>query len=635
MANSEDIADIANELDHRKTKLIDLAAHRRFSPVFPLIRRPVEQTLGIDHFNHYYDLYLRKFEAAGRDSERAWKLALETIGVEYRVEAEDLEKVPAKGPLLAVANHPFGGVEGVVMGAMLLEARKDVKILGNYLLKKMEGLADRIIPVDPFGGPDAVKANLRGLKEAMAWLKGGGALVAFPAGEVSSFRFQKSRVEDPPWSSHVAAMARKTKASVLPVFFPGKNSLVFQLAGLFHPRLRTALLPRETVKKSDSQIRAVIGKPISCKRLERFDSDAEAVNYMRMVVYFLNNRCKGRSKGIKAFVPKAVRKKESFKYDIVSPVDPELLEKDVAGLPPESLLIDKGELSVHVAFAHEMPRMTREIGRLRELTFRKVGEGSGKPLDLDRFDDYYRHLFLWNKEQKELAGAYRLGLTDRIIEENGPRGLYTYKLFKFRPGFTDRLGNAIEFGRSFIRPEYQKKFNSLMLLWKGIGEFIARNPRYHMLFGAVSISREYQRVSKNLMVRFLRENRFDDSLSRLVSPRNPFRARRVKGIDREALRSSLKDLDDVSVLISEIEEDGKGIPVLLRQYLKLNGKLLCFNVDKTFSDVVDGLLMVDLNETDARILNKFMGAEGLRKFKAYQEAAFDRDLKGTHEERAA
>jgi hypothetical protein len=177
-----------------------------------------------------------------------------------------------------------------------------------------------------------------------------------------------------------------------------------------------------------------------------------------MVVYFLDNRCNEPAKGIQSIVPKVARKKNKFSYGIVSPVAPELLERDIAGLSRKSLLLDRGELSVHIAFSHEIPHLMREIGRLRELTFRKVGEGSGKPMDLDRFDDHYRHLFLWNKEKKELAGAYRLGLTDRIIERNGARGLYTYKLFKFRPGFTDRIENAIEFGRSFIRPEYQKKF---------------------------------------------------------------------------------------------------------------------------------------------------------------------------------
>jgi putative hemolysin len=292
------------------------------------------------------------------------------------------------------------------------------------------------------------------------------------------------------------------------------------------------------------------------------------------------------------------------------------LQADLAGLPQDQRLIDGGDFAVYIARALQIPNLLNEIGRLREITFRDAGEGTGKAVDLDRFDDHYQHLFLWNHASDELVGAYRLGLTDIILAHCGTRGLYTNQLFRYKPALLKRLTCAIEFGRSFIRHEYQRKFNSLMLLWKGIGAFVAQNPQYNLLFGPVSISNDYHTVSRDLIVRFLQAKRFDATLSRFVAPRKPYRTGFFMRGNGRMLHAGVNDLDDISLLISEIERDGKGIPILLRQYLKLNGRLICFNIDREFSDVVDGLLMVDLRKTDPRLLKRFMGEEGVERFTA-------------------
>ena len=221
----------------------------------------------------------------------------------------------------------------------------------------------------------------------------------------------------------------------------------------------------------------------------------------------------------------------------------------------------------------ERMRHLREIGRLREITFRDANEGTGRAVDLDRFDAHYLHLFLWNHASAELVGAYRLGLTDVILGHYGARGLYTNQLFRYKPALLKWLASAIEFGRSFIRPEYQKKFNSLMLLWKGIGAFVAQNPQYNLLFGPVSISNDYHTVSRDLIVRFLQTKRFDTSLSRFVAPRKPYRARVLMGGTGRLLHTAVNDLEDITLLISEIEKDGKGESALIRVGSK--GGLTC------------------------------------------------------------
>jgi putative hemolysin len=522
-----------------------------------------------------------------------------------------------------VANHPFGALEGVILGAVLLKVRPDLKILGNYLLKHIIGIRDTIISVDPFDTKHSAASNLKGLKETIRWVKGGGMLATFPAGEVSSLKLRQGRVIDPAWSSHIGGIIRRTKATALPVYFPGRNGVVFQILGLLHSGYRTALLPRELINKRNKQINVHIGKAFSWRKLQRFETDEKMMSYLRVNTYFLGNRVHDKKQGSIIFAKR--NPVESRPEPIIEPVSPSLLKKDVIALPAERRLVQNGDYTVYIARSSQIPNVLNEIGRLRELTFREVQEGTGNSVDLDHFDSYYLHLFIWNQEKEELVGAYRLGLADKILRTYGRKGLYTSTLFRFKPEFDHQLVNAIEAGRSFIRSAYQKKFNSMVLLWRGIGEFFVQNPHYKILFGPVSISRDYHTISKNLIVRFLKTNNFDPQLSRLVNPRNSYRSGRIEGVSSKIIKSSFQDIDDISLLISEIENDGKGVPILLRHYLKLNGSLISFNADKAFSSVVDGLLLVDLTKTDPKLLRRFMGEKGFEAFTRYHQALPEED----------
>jgi len=284
----------------------------------------------------------------------------------------------------------------------------------------------------------------------------------------------------------------------------------------------------------------------------------------------------------------------------------------VASLSADALLAANGDLEVYCASAEAIPHLLQEIGRLRELTFRDTGEGTGKSSDLDLYDSYYLHLFVWNRARDEVVGAYRLGLADEILRRYDKKGLYTFSLFRYRQRLLHRINPALELGRSFVRPEYQRSFSPLLLLWKGIGTFVARHPRYRILFGPVSISNEYHSLSQQLMVAFLRDNSYQAGLARLVRPRRPFRNGR-----RRPEYAHIRDIEALSELIAQIEGDAKGAPILLKQYLKLGGRLLGFNVDRQFSDVVDGLIMVDLLETDPKVLQRYMGREQAEQFLAW------------------
>ena len=584
----------------KDVKLVDLQAPKVIPErLFSIVKSPIERAFRLDILNEVYRGVRRRVR-----HKHFFDATLDELRVQYAVSEADLARIPREGPLLVVANHPFGGLEGIILGSLLNSVRNDVKVLGNHLLHIIPEIRPNLISLNPFGGKGASRANFGALREAIKLLQSGGALITFPAGEVSSLRLDRRRVTDPEWTPHIASLVRHSGANVLPVFFEGRNSSFFQVMGMVHPRLRTALLAHELFRRRGNTVPVQIGHPISHRKLLKLGSHQEVTRYLRVNTYFLKNRRPSEKKGIFLKFP---GKKSPPPQEIIPPVPKPGLLGELASLPPEQLLLSEKEFDVFYAKASQIPRLMLEIGRLRETAFRSVNEGTGKAYDLDVFDQTYLQLFLWNRQDQQLVGAYRLGQMDLLLQSTGEKGLYTNTLFKFKPGFLEQLGPALELGRSFIRPEYQRKYGCLTLLWKGIGRFIISNPHYHVLFGPVSISRDYHTVSKNLIVQFLREhNRYRD-LAKLVKPRNPHRGKRINGVGKQDLRKTLHSIDDVSALIAEIEHDGKKIPILLRHYLKLNAQLLSFNVDKEFSDVLDGLVVIDLKRTDPRMILRFMG----------------------------
>lgn len=615
MAHFSQPSDVERTLVQPAKKLFDLkmwATNPLQRALMTLLANPLEKTLRLSRLNEVYFQITSDLNNAN-----FFEKCLAALNIHYRVTEADLRKISQDGPLLTVANHPFGGLDGVILGGILSQVRSDIKILGNYLLQHLAEIRDQVIPVDVFGNKKSFSANALALKEAIQWLEGGGALVIFPSGEVSHLHWNQSEVSDAQWNPHIAGIIRRSRSTVLPVYFPGKNSLLFQLMGLLHPLLRTALLPRELANKSYQTIDVYIGKPIAWKMLAGLGSDEAIIQYLRANTYFLRNRTRRARRRFTA-LPLLINRRQS-PAPIIDPLPSERLLEEIARLPSSSQLLKTDIFSIYIASAQQIPALLREIGRLRETTFREVQEGTGQALDLDSFDNHYLHLFLWNNVAAELVGAYRLGLTDNILKHFGPAGLYTSTLFRFKRGFLARLENAIELGRSFIVSKYQKEYSALALLWKGIGQFIIQHPQYKFLFGPVSISNDYHIVSKHLIVQFLRQNKLDSELARYVRPRMPYRVGRMKTVDARSLRSFLHNIDDVSLLISEIEKDGKGIPILLRHYLRLNASILCFNVDTKFANVVDGLIRVDLTSTDDRLLRRFLGEDGFKSFARYHK----------------
>jgi putative hemolysin len=564
----------------------------------------IEKLLRLDRFDRLYT------RAPGTDPRPLAERSLALLNVQPRVSERDLALIPKQGPVVAVANHPFGLIEGAILASVLPAVRPDVKIMANHLLASMPEASRCCIFVDPFGGEQAARSNRKGLKDAIGWLKQGGLLGVFPAGEVSHLNLKERAIVDPEWNQSVARLIRITGATVLPVYFLGANSALFQLLGFLHPRVRTALLAHEFFNKNNRSIEVRIGSPIAPSKIRAYQDDVALIRYLRHRTYLLQNREAPK---------KAALTRQAHDAALEPPAEGvwrELLGGEVAKLPRERTLVETDDFWVLLAKSHEIPNVLHEIGRLREITFRQAGEGTGKAVDLDHFDDHYWHLFVWNRQAHEVAGAYRLGPSDEILERFGHEGFYTSQLFQWKRSFLERIRPALELGRSFVRPEYQKTYAPLLLLWKGIGQYLIRNPQYKLLFGPVSISNAYTAASRHLMVKFLSAYRQSGELAPLVRARNPFRQRASKSRLAEELigGSTVWDVEELSALIADVEIDRKGVPVLLKQYLKLGGELVAFHVDRRFANTVDGLIVVDLRKTDSRVLERYMGKDGAAEF---------------------
>jgi putative hemolysin len=581
-----------------------------FSSGSPVGGALVDRLLGLQEIDR---TYRRCRSGCGSDSALFFRRALDTLDITPAAAGDTLDNIPSAGPAVVVANHPFGLAETLTLAALLTEIRTDVRFLANPALAGIAEIRDCIIPTDPWGGTKAAAVNARGVRQAVRWARDGGMVVLFPAGEVAHLHLSRGAVVESPWKEGAAVVCRRSGAAVVPVFFPGRNGSLFHVAGLIHPFLRTALLPRQLLKKRGGEVALVIGSAVSPEKIASLGGNREVVDYLRMRTLLLAHRDSNGAARKKTEVTKFHFFKPSAHAPLASPEDPAAMEQEVDGLPACHQLAGSGDKRVLIARASQIPTVLREIGRLREEAFREAGEGTGRVRDLDSYDASYYHLFIWHRRDRSIVGAYRLGATDELAPTANPSGLYAATLFRISPRLLRQLSPALELGRSFIQLRYQKDYDALLLLWKGIGRWVSLRPRYRYLFGPVSISDDYSSVSQRLMMDFLRANNFETDLARYIRAKAP--PRRLEGGRLFRNPAAVAgDINEVSRLVSEIEHDGKGVPVLLRQYLKLGGSILGFNRDARFSDVIDALVLVDLLKTDKRMLRRYMGRQESEEF---------------------
>ncbi|MNK13786.1 hypothetical protein D3C87_318780 [compost metagenome] len=523
---------------------------------------------------------------------------LETIGVSIDFDEDDLKSIPKTGGFIAIANHPYGGIEGLALVKLLCTVRPEAKVMVNFILKKIPNLSEFFVAVNPFENVQHT-SSISGLKATFDLLQSGTPIGIFPAGEVSTFSLDKQEITDRIWHPVVGKLIARAKVPVVPIYFHGNNGVLFNILSFIHPTLRTAKLPSEFLNKQGLKIKVRIGKPINIQDISYRNNTNKLLDFLRARTYALGT---GLEEEKKMFNPINLFKIKKKPEPVIEETDRNLIVQEIEELEGFRVWQEKN-YEVYIAPTVAIPNVLREIGRLREITFREVGEGTNKKIDLDNYDIYYSHLFIWDKELQNIVGAYRIGKGDEILNTMGRRGFYLSELFKIKEPFYPLLRKGIELGRSWIRKEYQQKPLPLFLLWKGILKYLLDNPQYRYMFGPVSISNNFSKFSKSLIVDYITKNHFDYELAHYVKPKNKFKAD-LSAIDKDLLIESSESLKDLDSLISDIENSHIKIPVLLRQYMNLNAKIICFNIDPKFSDCLDGFLVVDMQNIPPEMLEK-------------------------------
>ncbi len=556
--------------------------------------RPFIQYLGGEYFakilmhllsfHKINDLYENVSQKQGIESIDA---IINYLNITLEFDENDLKKLPADGGFITVSNHPFGGIDGILLIKLLSMKRGDHKVIANFLLKKIEPISDFFLAVNPFENMPEAGSSISGLKTAIDHLHNGGVLSLFPAGEVST-NYASSMITDREWLVSALRFIKKNKVPVVPIFFHGTNSRLFHLLGRIHPSLRTVKLPSELINKRNKTIKVRIGNPISVKEQEEFSDIRQYGRYLRAKTYCLDSGIE-----VKGFFDYSL-KSETKPEAIIPPQPLALVEKEIAMLKREGFLFRVKNYDIYCAPTKMIPVILSELGRLREITFREVGEGTNRSTDVDEFDLYYHQLVIWDNTEKKIVGGYRIGMGAEIMEQYGVQGFYTHSLFKMSNGFKDTLRQSLELGRSFIVGEYQRKPLPLFLLWKGILFFLLKNPEYRYLIGPVSISNTYSEKSKELIIRYIMANFYDYEKAALVKPRNHFKVKTNDPHLNDAMKHLSPKLSSLDKFIGDVDQYNNGLPVLLKKYLGLNAKIIAFNVDPKFNNCVDGMLVLDI-----------------------------------------
>jgi putative hemolysin len=538
-------------------------------------------TLKINKLNQLYSNTQNKVNSEFLDS------VLGELEVRYHIDESDLKKIPKSGAFITVSNHPFGGIDGLLLLKIIGMVREDFKLMGNFLLQRIEPLKDKILPVNPFEQHQNLSSSISGIKQAYKHLSAGQPLGVFPAGEVSSMN-EKIVVQDRQWVESAVKFIKYAEVPVVPIYFHGSNSTLFHLLGMLNPLLRTAKLPSELFNKKNKVINVRIGSPISVEEQSGFNNFSRFGRYLRSRTYAL-----GSALEVKKFFQQTITKSD-IKEKIAAPVRTERLKEEIENLGSENLLFVSGEYSVFNASATEIPFVLNEIGRLREETFREIGEGTNNSSDLDEFDLYYEHLFIWDNKNEQIVGSYRIAKGKEICRFFGKKGFYINSLFHIEKEFLSILEKSIELGRSFVVKEYQKKPKSLFLLWKGILHVLFKNPEYRYLIGPVSISNTFSNISKSLIIDFIEKNHFRPEYASYIRPRKKFKVNYGK-VDQNIMMDSINgNIDKLDKMIQEIEPEETRMPILFKKYLKQNAKIIGFNVDPRFNQALDGLMLLDL-----------------------------------------
>ncbi|MFN8319426.1 MAG: GNAT family N-acyltransferase [Saprospiraceae bacterium] len=519
---------------------------------------------------------------------------LSELQVNIELDENTLNKIPLTGGYVIVSNHPLGLLDGLILLRIFAKINPKTKILANHLLYRIENLRPFIIPVNPYESSQHAVNNGLALKSAMQHVKEGNPLIIFPAGEVSSLqKAWPAQITDSVWKTSIVKMVQKLGVPVLPVYLHAKNSLIFYMLAGMNPMLKSAAIPGEFLKSRGKSIKVIIGHAIQKELMDKCKNAAEVAILLKLKTYFLENTIQP------SYLPtEKVENHEQVLND-------KLLKKAVADemkqfIQFNKILIENDRYLVVAGKTNGFTYIMKYLALAREITFRAVGEGTMQEYDTDAFDVYYEHLILWDRHNATIAGSYRMGFGSEIMQNMGMAGFYTRQLFHFDPKLTSTLRQSMEIGRSFMLKEYQQKPTTLLMLWKGIVAMAYERQNINYIFGAVSISNQYSNQSKSLIINMLSRHFKDPQIARHVKPKNSFEMKCPKWSDSLLAYYDEKDFRQYDFLVRDLENNARGIPVLIKKYLSLNALYAGCSVDPSFNNCLDALMFINI---DALIKN--------------------------------
>ncbi len=516
---------------------------------------------------------------------------LELLNVTYTYSHSSKQNIPSEGKLLIVANHPLGGLDGLILLKTISEIRTDVKIIANDMLMNIENLKNLFLPINIYK-PSKIKENLKNIEDS---LKKDQAVIIFPAAEVSRLKFLK--IKDKQWSKGVIKLSERFNVPILPIFIKSRNSYKFYLLSLIYKKISTLYLIREMFKSKNKNVKLVIGNIIPPESIKSININLhEKTKLLSKHVYNLDNN--------KTKIFRTIK-------NVIHPIPPAIVKNELQN----SKLI--GHTSdnklIYLVEFQNAKNVIREISRLREITFRKVGEGTGKKYDMDKYDKYYKHIVLWDNDNWEIVGAYRIGLGYEIMANYGFNGFYNSELFHFANKFENIANLGIELGRSFIQEKYWRTA-ALDYLWQGIGAFLREYPDIRYLFGAVSISNSYTEYAKSLIIYYY--DKWYNYGNNLVLAKNKYYLSEKQYKEFAEIFKSNEPEKDFTILKNELKKLGFSVPVLYRRYTEITEfggtEFLDFGVDPNFSNSIDGLILVDLKLIRAEKKDRYYMSKSIK-----------------------
>jgi len=556
----------------------------------------LDRLLGIKKLNN---LYLEQNFSGLNKQDFSDKL-LDALGVSILSVDKLLKKIPKTGRCIVVCNHPYGMVEGVIIANLLTNYRKDTKVMANIALKVFKEINEYFIFANPLKPKAAI--NTTAIKQCYRHVENDGLLVIFPAGRVSFYQNEHKQITDGHWNRLAVNIANKTQSPILPIFISGTNSALFHRLGRVYYRFRLLMLAREMFKLQNHQITLSANNLITPKHLDPFNNSEMKNNLLRIQCY-LNDQ--------QYFQPWPKDDVKTSISPVADKTDGALIKSELDLLPEKQHLLSFKHYAVYYGYQRQIPNCVKEIARLRELTFRDLDEGSGEPYDTDKFDATYMHLFIYDNNNNQITGAYRIGQTDILQKQGGLEQLYLSQMFNFNTDFVSQQEPCLEMGRSFIIASEQKSYHSLLLLWKGIGAYVCQNPRYRTFYGTVSLSKQYDPRSVAIMEKTMVK------ASVGVTAKTAFSGQLHPEVT-QFIEKNTVELEGLSAIISAIEKDGKDIPVLLKQYHKLGANFHCMAIDTNFNQTPGLLLSVHLPSAPQKLLKLYL-SDNKAEYLAYKE----------------